>query len=79
MGGAWVLFNDEDRIWNLYVALSRGWFQMTKEEYDNLHPSELHDLDLFAALDERYRVLARKGLLEQDAWLERVRSSMRGK
>jgi hypothetical protein len=80
LGGAWVLrTGDETYVWNLHVMLERGQVQMTKTEFDDLSPDLLHDLDLFAALDERYRVMARKGLLEQDAWLERVRSSMRGK
>jgi hypothetical protein len=77
LGGAWDLQTDETYLWNLYVALDRGWVQLSKEAFDGLHPELLHDLETLAVLDDRYRVLARKGLLEQDAWLERVRQNVR--
>jgi hypothetical protein len=71
------LFNDDTYVWNLHVMLERGRVQMTKTEFDDLSPELLHDLELLAVLDERYRVMTRKGLLEQDAWLEQVRRRMR--
>lgn len=71
------MFNDDTYVWNLHVMLERGRVQMTKTEFDDLSPELLHDLELLAVLDERYRVMTRKGLLEQDAWLEQVRRRMR--
>jgi hypothetical protein len=77
LSGEWTLSNDDTYVWNLYVMLDRGWVRMTKAEFDDLSPELLQDLEMLAVLDNRYRVLERKGLLEQDAWLEQVRRRMR--